>query len=240
MAAGIPLTYHSPYSPYSRLQVLANNPGFAKDVRLLIGLPDDIIMRIHAALEQRVFLEYGIIAQCLEGVSDLDQDTRSALTAAFFHLPRLYYEITSGDGDFSAALRSAIEKSDVFEELDIAVDAVVDKLSLFAKPSNAHRLQWKAEWLATAVGFPLRSMDFVTDLRPVFDDERSAVKGFVAVTMAVMTTTEGKELTASITEADLKELAVKIEHAGNKLRAAREAIEKEGYLVARTGREQAE
>lgn len=228
-------------SPYMRLQALAHDPSFEKDVRLLSSQSDDLVVRVRAAFEQQVFLDHIGIRQCLEKIAELDHDTRSALTAALIHLPRLFRDITSLGGDFKTSLRGAIQSSESFvgskpEDVEI----FVEKLNFIAEPSAAQRLQWKAEWLATAVGFPLRSLDFVTELRPVFDDERSTIKGFVAVTTAVMTTNEGKEIAASVTEADLEELAIKIERAGSKLRAAKESIESQGYAVARTGREQAE
>jgi hypothetical protein len=220
--------------PHYQLAALARDLSFQDDARRLMELPDGLVEALHAAFDEEMFLDAQRIGEHVAQIVGLDDRTRKALTAAFSVLPAYEREIRN----FESTLQQAIETSGGFSDLaPDQLSRLVARLATIGRPTKAQERQWKAESLSTAIGFPLKSFDLVTDLRPVFDVQRDTIEGFVAVTTAVVTTEDDDEFVTGLSEDDLKMLATKVEQALKKLEKAKEIATKQGYAVARIGRD---
>ncbi|MGE5611162.1 MAG: hypothetical protein ACM359_18065 [Bacillota bacterium] len=98
--------------------------------------------------------------------------------------------------------------------------------------------QHKAERLADATGAALDELQLICDIRPVFNDDRTAIDGVVPVTTLKLVTIEpdGEAVRVEIhmTEQQLAELASKAESAQRKLKAIKDTLASKSITLAAT------
>lgn len=101
------------------------------------------------------------------------------------------------------------------------VQAVADALRIIVRDYPALARYRKAQHLASLTGQKVESVDFLCDLRPVFDKDRQSVEGVIALTTIRITLEQADESTkvfeAVIPEGALDELIEKARKAKQKL-----------------------
>lgn len=117
-------------------------------------------------------------------------------------------------------------------------EAVADRLTALATETPGLDLQYKATKLAEERGQHLESVDFVTDMRPVFNDARTDIKGGFPITILNMSisdpyTGEETSFRVEVGEATLAELLVKAQRAVQKVASIRAFMAKNEIPVPR-------
>lgn len=140
--------------------------------------------------------------------------------------------------DVSGLLKRLRQAQQDVEEFPLTVadlDSLANLLPRLLKPVPALRRYRKAERLAKTTGQPLEDIQFVCDLRPVFDDSRQTVEGLIPFTRLKIVATGGDGLPnvfeAEISAEQVTEFAEKVQKAVCKLAVLRE----KGELWAKHG-----
>jgi hypothetical protein len=160
--------------------------AFVRDLKIVLDLPVENLRRIGDELAG-----YGgflsaktrdeIISRCLENDS---KDVSSRLVRAI----RFGELLQRRDQDRKANLLSQLEQWQQREENSETVLTseeflqLKDRLPLVIREYPSRLRQEKAERLAEATGLRADSIDLICDLRPVLDDSRSQIIGFIPIT----------------------------------------------------------
>lgn len=207
--------------------------SFQVDVRHVLAIPGDEFARALDAVTEchDSFIGLRRLGELLRGVSKTDE--REALLRFLTVFPRLAEAAFEDPKEFSERLGELVKEN--FGDLaERDRRRLVERLvSVSSIASSGIKLAQKAFRVATILGHELESFELVCDLRPVFDDERTEVKGLIPVTtlqLVIEADDVGSKQTiqARISERDLKSLCKKAERARSKLDAMKAFVRSSG------------
>jgi hypothetical protein len=197
--------------------------GVIDDLREFVEIEDDYIQKTLQLLnDSSAFLKRSDFLTLLRSEIGADQATLLARLIHWIH--RYQFE----ESDLSAFFRQlrAVEGADdnsepAFTESDLnLIRARFDKIS---NCWNALDRQAKAENLGKATGQRLQSVQLVCDLRPIFDNERKTIDGFLPITTMHIVFEGADGLPDSfdviLSEKDVERLSEHTRFAKNKLAA---------------------
>lgn len=209
------------------VEQLAGHSSFLKDARAVLELEAEAFESLVAGLGQcESFVTEDQLKSIVKGSID-----ESKLADAVFdlvrHLNRTLRDLGDPIEKTLSRLRSAIKE----HAKDIPVEdreALGERLERLVLAPSGLGLQWKAEQLAASTGIEVEDIQLVCDIRPVFDEARSAIMGAVPVSTLKFSvlgpdgTPENIEL--RLTEAQLADLGSKADLAQQKIRIIKKTL----------------
>lgn len=206
---------------------LARDPSFLKDARAVLELDTEAFESLLAALSQ---CESFVTDDQLKSIVKGSVDESKLAQAAFDllrHLNRTLRDLGDPIEKGLSTLRSAIKEH--AEDMPVEDrETLGERLEKLVLAPSGLGLQWKAEQLARSTGIEVEDIQLVCDIRPVFDEARSAIMGAVPVSTLKFSvlgpdgTPENIEL--RLTEAQLTDLGSKAELAQQKIRIIKKTL----------------
>lgn len=199
-----------------------SRPELIDDLKAIATLPDELI----GALRERLTKADGFLAPAALRALVLDavQAERGADA-----VQRVLRNLDSSSlKKLLAALNEEREEKD-FPFDQATFDRLKQNLTKLIQTYPALARFKKAERLAKIVGHPLEAIEFICDLRPIFDDDRKHVEGLMPYTRlcVIATGDDGlpKSFEVQMTNQQVIDLAEKAEKAMHKLETLRASIE---------------
>ncbi len=198
----------------SRLQSvlvsIVGSTGFRSDASELAGIPEqdfnDLVTKFKAA---GGFLGPAGIRK-LAGHLPLDQ--QNALASIVLNLVSLRRELKLKPTDLADSLTAALEKKPgAFEP------PIPDRLRILAGSFPAVERQAKAESLANLLGPTVVSARVVCDLRPVFNEERDQIEGFLPISTLRIGLSSSDAFEAQLSPLQLRRLRGELDQAMQKM-----------------------
>jgi hypothetical protein len=192
---------------------------------LVVGrLPSEVIDRLTTALDSIVgFLNKKGLKQLVQDTIP-DERAASAVLSAFQNLrPERVNQILASLRDWRQADASNAQRLP-----DETFAAIQENLTRLIRNYPAWERFRKARRLASVTGNKARQVELICDARPVFDQERQQIEGFVPLTtLKVIYDTQTEEMGCIelLLSADLlKELLEKANKAQQKMRVIRDSL----------------
>lgn len=193
--------------------------GFVADARNLLKVEQATLDDIGTEIDRHTFLD-GDELQALIATRVSDKETGRSVRNLFWHLAamrRNNNNASAFDQRLLAALKTGL--SDSFDDEELGT--VVERLLAVSAERHAFTRQEKAEDLTGLTATGVRHFNLITDLRPVFDDDRDIVEGMVPVTTLVFALDDSDGLPqvvrVHLSPGELDELCAKVQLAQKKL-----------------------
>ncbi len=219
----------------SQLHTVFRQSAFTDTARTMAAIEESSFNAVVLRLtEEKGFLGRTRLTEIVaENVAQ--EDHADAVVSALTNFAT-FRELVGGAFDFDAVIPPLI--SDAIEEmLDVAAMAA-SRLSSLLGPFEAIERSAKAENVAGRIASSLHEVDFVSDLRPVFDEDREEVLGCVPIT-SVRLVIDGPEVFPrtvlfQVTEAQLATLCEQAAQARKKLSALKATLKKAAIALPDT------
>jgi len=209
------------------VEQLAQDSSFLEDARAVLDLETEAFESLLAALSR---CESFVTDDQLKSIVKASVDEGKLADAAFDlvrHLNRTLRDLGDPMEKTLSRLRSAIKE----HAKDIPVEdreTLGERLEKLVLAPSGLGLQWKADQLARSTGIEVEDIQLVCDIRPVFDEARSAIMGAVPVStlkfsvLGPDSTPENIEL--RLTEGQLADLGSKAELAQQKIKIIKKTL----------------
>lgn len=150
-------------------------------------------------------------------------------------LARILYNLVDSP---LAAFLASVEKSDADENAEPSLSStewqdLKERLEVLVHPYPGLIRYKKAELIAGAVGQPLEDLQLISELRPVFDEDREQIEGMIPCTR-LKVVAEGEDGRSQVMEVQL--IASQLEDLEEKVKKARQKLEKLDEHVVQTTR----
>lgn len=154
---------------------LLKSKGFQSDAVAVSNVPEEEFEEFVSSLRARQAFTTEQEVSDLAAGAVADPALASALTSAVVNFSRMLVESELTPAEFAGQIEAELEKAPP-QDVDVV------RLARLVGLSRGVDLHQKAEAVAGSVGNPVYSLRFVTDLRPVYNDERSEIVGAIPLT----------------------------------------------------------
>jgi hypothetical protein len=222
-------------SPGSVDASFVRSQAFLRDAKLFASIPDTVFEAAISAISgHQGFLDGQEFASVLGPiVSDADQ--REALIRLVTNLSEFRRNAGISPERAGQILRDSFE---AVRGLDTTTTGTVStRLPHVLALHPAVEKQAKAQSVATALGGSLVEAKLISDIRPVFDEDRQRVEGLIPVTtmkVSVEFDYEVKVFEVRLTEAQVMALCEESGRAKQKLQTLKKLIVNQGYPLPNT------
>jgi len=214
--------------------------GFSRDALAVLHLTRPQVDAIREALDShsRAFLSRSDIQKLLK--STITESTGRKRVASFIlNMDRLRRSWEGDEASFLIDCRAKILAETVTDEtVRNNLDSLLALIPLLATGRPAIARQDKADAVAIATGRALEDVQVLCDLRPVFNQSRDRIEGFVAVTTMKLLATDitglPTGLEVRLTEAQVSNLLDKLSLTTTKLSAIKEFVNAVGAEMTDT------
>jgi hypothetical protein len=222
-------------SPGSADASFVRSQAFLRDAKLFASIPDTVFeAAISAISSHQGFLDGQEFESVLcPIVSEADQ--REALIRLVTNLSEFRRDAGISPERAGHILRDSLGAAKGLEHA--AADTLSDRLPHVLALHPGVEKQAKAQHVATALGGSLVEAKLISDLRPVFDDDRQRVEGLIPVTTMKVSFELGYEVKVfevRLTEAQVMALCEESGRAKQKLQSLRKLIAKHGFPLPDT------
>ncbi len=222
-------------APFSFLaEGLARNEAFLSDVKLILQIDDEDLDRLHDALSQEEsFLDQGTLSKIVENTLEASESS-SRISATIWQLSQVLHNADEQPEAAAAQLKEAIVKSSsgISETEGRKLGERLEKLA--ARPTGFAR-QSKAQRLSEATGAELEDLQIISDIRPVFNEDRSAIEAAVPVTTLRLDIVESagspSTIEVRLTEQQVADLLMKAECAKTKIAVIKKTLRDKSIVM---------
>ena len=215
---------------------LVKDEDFVKDAQRILAIGPDQFEELAVALEQfSSFLSRELLTEVVvEAIGETDDAKKIGRTIR--RLATVLRESEDPVGENVGELKDAINEhltqlnSDERQTLGERLDR------LAAKPSGFDR-QYKAQELVDATGKELDGLQFICDMRPVFNEDRSTVEGVIPLTTLRIDISDGdasSSMDIRLNEEQLNDLFDKSQIALRKLSMLKEFLPEKDITLPQT------
>ncbi len=206
---------------------LAKDEDFISDAKTILQIEDDALDALARALAQKgPFLDRSTLSSTVEDTLR-SAENASDVSRIVWRLNQILRDADEPPQETVALLRRAITE---FSE-DLPKDdreKLGERLEKLAAAPAGFTRQYKAQRLAEATGAELEDLQIICDMRPVFNEERSAIEGAFPITTFRLDTLEPDGTSSSkeirLTEQQVADLCVKAEAAKKKISVIKETL----------------
>lgn len=206
---------------------LAKDEDFISDAKTILQINDDALDALARALAQKgPFLDRSTLSKTVEDTLGSGENA-SDVSRTVWRLNQILRDADEPLQETVALLKKAIsESSEGVPEDDR--EKLGERLEKLAAAPTGFTRQQKAERLAQATGAELKDVQIICDIRPVFNEERSAIEGAIPITTFRLDMLEPDGTSSSteirLTEKQLADLCVKAESARKKISVIKETL----------------
>jgi len=203
--------------------------GFIRDVKVLTGIEPNLLASFSADLQKYPgFLDEQVLSEVCSKYFK-DKDTAEAMGRLIPFIYRRMKVTNESATDFLDVLKEWLsEKENEGKNLLSTADVskLETRLPIVIQRFPGLERRSKAETLSQATGLPLKNIDLICDIRPIFDQDRERIEGFIPLTTLRLTCTGADGLPVAfettLSNSDVTRLATAAEFAVKKLRRLRE------------------
>jgi len=219
-------------------QKIFSGAEFIADANVLLSLTEEQVGAIETLLRESAdFLDAKTLEQTIAGVLEEQQRHKRIahlLTRVDFWLSRSDERID----ELAKLLQESVEDNETAEFSAEQIRQFQDRVQRLVSDQPGYARQRKAQRLVKELGNPVSEIDLFCDIRPVFDDEHTAVEGALVVTFlkVVVFGADGLPiaLEARLTESQVKKLAKKANDADKKLAVLKRLLAQNDVIIPRT------
>lgn len=216
---------------------LAKNEAFISDVKRILQIDNAHLDRLEEALSQAgSFLDPNTLSRVVDDALD-GNEASSDISNTIWHLSQVLHSADEQPEAAAAQLNEAIVNSsaEISEDEGRWLGERIQKLAV--QPAGFAR-QRKAQRLSEATGAELVDLQIISDIRPVFNEDRSDIEGAVPVTTLRLDIAESAGCPSTIqvhlTEQQLADLLMKAESARKKIGVIKKALHDKAILMPAT------
>ena len=206
-------------------QPILTSPGVARAFSALAAISDSEFDQLRGALSGR--RSFSLTEDMLREISEkigIDEKTLAVLTVALASIYEGVVEDEDDNFDSSDFLRSLLGSLELSDD-DVAKEEIVRRLQVLLKKSSNHERFKKIKRLEAGFLPNLLDANSFVDLRPNFNETRTAIEGLIPVIQLNLITNSGdpglSSITLQLAPEDLRLLQEKLNEAAQKISALR-------------------
>lgn len=219
---------------------LVRDEDFQADLRLTLDMPEDVFLRLAAALEKAdTFIGRAALEKIVtEALDNNEQATR--LAAIIYRIAEIFHGSALPPSETMDVLSGAMaggKESEKFVTHEERLRLIERLRRLIVVPTGFAR-QFKAQKLAAATGAELDKLQIICDIRPIFDTNRNKVDGAIPLTLMHLEYTaadgESMVLEVRVTERLIETLEAAAATAKKKIGLIRELLANQNIPIPAT------